>query len=207
MPHLDRCGGARSPEGVQTMKWDLSNKALRSEFLATVERLSGQNLSACQQCGKCSGGCPVLAELELSPNRVIRMVQLGLESDALGNETIWCCVGCGTCNGRCPMGLDVVRIMDTLRALAQRKDAVRPRGAARVWTFYQAFLDCVRQFGRLSEVGLMGSYNVNSGRLFTNMLKAPWFFLKGKVGLSPHKIKRLDRLQRVFQRIEEIEGR
>ena len=64
----------------------------------------------------------------------------------------------------------------------------------------------MRQFGRLSEVGLMGSYNIGSGHLFTNVAKAPWFFIRGKVGISPHKIKRLDRLERVFQRIEEIEG-
>ena len=61
----------------------------------------------------------------------------------------------------------------------------------------------MREYGRLSEVGQMGTFNMNSGRLFANMAKAPWFFLKGKVSLSPHKIKRIDRLQRVFQRIED----
>jgi len=188
------------------MKWDISDKALASDFLRTVETLSGQNLSDCYQCGKCTGGCPVLADLALSPNRVLRMVQLGLEDEALGNETVWCCAACGTCNSRCPMGVDIVRVFDVLRALAQRRGVAPPNSAARVWTFYRAFLDCVREFGRLSEVALMGSYNVNSGRLWTNMVKAPWFFLKGKVSLSPHKIRRIDRLHRVFQRIEEMEN-
>ncbi len=187
------------------MKWELSDKALHSDFRRTVEELSGQNLSDCYQCGKCSGGCPVIPELELSPNRVIRMAQLGLREDALTNETIWHCAACGTCNGRCPMGIDVVGIMDTLRTLAENEK--RPRGGARVWTFYRSFLDCVRQFGRLSEIALMGSYNINSAHLFTNVIKAPWFFLKGKVSLSPHTIRRIDRLQRVFKQIEEIEGR
>jgi len=189
------------------MKWDLSDKALHSDFLAEVEELSGQNVSACYQCGKCSGGCPVLADLEMTPNRVIRMVQLGMAENVLRNETVWCCVACGTCNGRCPMNIDIVSIMDTLRSLALRREVELPRAASRVWAFYRAFLDCVREFGRLSEVGLMGGYNINSGRLFTNMMKAPWFFLKGKVSLAPHKIKRTDRLQRVFQRVEEIEGK
>ena len=53
----------------------------------------------------------------------------------------------------------------------------------------------------------MGGYNINSGRLWTNMIKAPWFFLKGKVALSAHKVRQIDRLQRVFKRIEEIEGK
>ncbi len=187
------------------MKSDLTNKALHSDFRHTVEELSGQNLGDCYQCGKCSGGCPVLPDIEISPNRIIRMVQLGLEDDVLGSEIIWYCTACGTCNGRCPMGIDIVRIMDTLRSLT--RDMRHPRGSFEVWTFYQAFLDCVRQFGRLSEIGLMGGYNINSGRLLTNMAKAPWFFMKGKLSLSPHTIKRTDRLQRVFQRIKEIEGK
>ena len=186
------------------MKWELSDKALQSDFRRTVEQLSGQNISDCYQCGKCSGGCPVLPDVELSPNRVLRMVQLGIE-DVLSCETIWTCSVCGTCNGRCPMGIDIVRVMDTLRHLAQR--ANHPGGVSEVWTFYRSFLDCVREFGRLSEIGLMGGYNINSGRLLTNMVKAPWFFMKGKVSVFPHTIKRIDRLHRVFNRIEEIEGK
>jgi len=188
------------------MKWDLSDKALHSDFRHAVEERSGQNLSTCYQCGKCSSGCPVLPDLDLSPNRVLRLVQLGLDDEALRNETVWCCAACGTCNSRCPMGVDIVRIIDTLRGMAIQQGIERPATAERVWTFYEAFLDSVRQFGRLSEVALMGGYNINSGRLWTNMVKAPWFFLKGKVSLTAHKIRRIDRLQRVFRRVQEIEG-
>ena len=189
------------------MKWDLSDKALNSDFRHAVEATSGQGLSDCYQCGKCSGGCPVFPDLDLSPNRVLRLVQLGLEDEALHNETVWCCVACGTCNTRCPMNVDIVRVMDTLRAMAQRRGIEPPASAARVWAFYRSFLDCIEEFGRLGEIALMGSYNINSGRLFTNMAKAPWFFLKGKVALSPHKIKNIGRLQRVFKRVAEAEAR
>jgi len=189
------------------MKWDLTDKALHAEIQHTVEELSGQNISSCYQCGKCSGGCPVAVARDVSPNRVIRMVQMGLEDEVLGCEAVWCCVACGTCVGRCPMGIDIVRIMDTLRALALQRKYKPPAVAARVWTFYWSFLDCVRRFGRLTEVGLMGSYNMNSGKLFTNVDKAPWFLLRRKIGISPHKIARSDRLERVFRRIEEIEGK
>lgn len=187
------------------MKWDLTEKAQATASTDSVEALSGQNVSACSQCGKCSGGCPVLPDLDLSPNRVIRLVQLGLAEEAMRSETVWCCTACGTCSGRCPMGIDLARIMDALRSLAEGRRVRLPKAAARVWTFYRAFLDSVREYGRLSEVALMGGYNINSGRPMTNMNKAPWFFLKGKVSLSPHTIRRVDRMQRVFERIQRIE--
>lgn len=189
------------------MKWTLADKALHSEFAKEVERRSGQNISHCYQCGKCSGGCPVLGDLKISPNRVIRLVQLGLEQEALSNETVWCCAGCGTCTGRCPMNVDIVRIMDSVREIAEERGTELPEYARRVWTFYRSFLDSVKEYGRLSEVALMGSYNINSGRLFTNVNKAPFFLLKGKIGLTPHKIKKIERLQRVFQKIEELESK
>ena len=187
------------------MKWALEDKALDSEFLRIVERLSGENVSACYQCGKCSAGCPVLPDVELSPNRVMRLVQLGLEQSALDNDMIWSCAGCGTCTSRCPEGIRVGRVLDALRAVAERRGIVSAPGATQVRTFYRAFLDCVRDFGRNSEVGLMGAYNISSGRLFTNVVKAPWFLLKSKISFTAHKVRRLDRIGRVFKRIDEIE--
>ena len=189
------------------MKWDLSDRALQSDFVHAVEDMCGQNVSACYQCGKCSGGCPVLADVEPSPNRVIRMVQLGLEEDALHNELIWCCTACGICSSRCPMGIDLARVMDALRALAEQRGIEPPAEGFAVWTFYRAFLDSVRQFGRLNEVALMQGFNMNSGRVFANLRKAPWFLVKGKVALLPHRIKHIARLERVFQRVEKMEDR
>ena len=49
------------------MRTDLTDKALHSEFRRKVEALSGQNLSDCYQCGKCSAGCPVQPDVEVSP--------------------------------------------------------------------------------------------------------------------------------------------
>jgi len=103
------------------------------------------------------------------------------------------------------MGIDIVRIKDVLRSMT--KNIHYGRGSLEAWTFYEAFLDCVRNFGRLTEIGLMGGYNINSGWILTNVKKAPWFIMRNKLGISPHTIKRIDRLQRVFKRIEEIEGK
>jgi heterodisulfide reductase subunit C len=54
------------------------------------------------------------------PNQVIRMVQLGLEEDALGSDTIWVCASCLMCQGRCPRGVDLAKVMEALRAIRLR---------------------------------------------------------------------------------------
>ena len=189
------------------MKWVLSDKSRVDSFVAQVERLSGQNVSDCYQCGKCSGGCPVVADTDMAPNQVIRQVQLGMKQDALTNELVWSCAGCYTCSSRCPEGVDTARIIDAVRAIAIHEDVSLNGGAAAVRTFYRAFLDSVRDFGRLSEVGLMGGYNINSGRFWTNMAKAPWFLLKGKISVTAHTVSKLDRLRRVYERINELDSK
>jgi heterodisulfide reductase subunit C len=147
----------------------------------------------------------MLPEVNVSPNRVIRMTQLGHEEAALNSDIIWNCAACGTCTGRCPKNIDVGRILDALRAIALHRRAFRAPGATEVRTFYQAFLQCVRAFGRNSEVGLMAAYNISSGRLWTNVVKAPWFLLKTKISFTAHTVKRLDRMERAFQRVEAID--
>jgi heterodisulfide reductase subunit C len=189
------------------MKWNLSKQAEDGRFIALVEHISGQNVSECYQCGKCSGGCPVVADTGLAPNRVIRQVQLGMVEDALSNDLVWGCAGCNTCTSRCPEGVDIARVIDAVRAIALNGNVSLPSRSDAVRTFYRAFLDSVRDFGRLSEVGLMGGYNINSGRFWTNMAKAPWFLFKGKIGVTAHKVKNLGRLERMYKRIEEIERR
>lgn len=106
------------------MRVGLSIKQTRGEFVKRVEEISGQDLLACNQCGKCSAGCPAVMAMDLLPNQVIRLVQLGLE-EALASETIWLCASCLTCLSRCPKGVDLPRIMEALRQLALRKEGDR----------------------------------------------------------------------------------
>jgi len=91
-----------------------------------VEELSGQNLLACYQCGKCSAGCPAISQMDLPPNQVIRYAQLGFTDELINSKTIWICASCLTCNVRCPKGINIAEIMEALRQvlLRQRKDHV-----------------------------------------------------------------------------------
>ena len=102
------------------MRVQISIDTVRGPFVRQVEEISGQNLLACNQCGKCSAGCPVVAVMDLLPSQAIRMAQLGMEEVLEGN-TIWVCASCLTCATRCPKGVDLPRVMEALRQIALRQ--------------------------------------------------------------------------------------
>jgi heterodisulfide reductase subunit C len=101
------------------MRTTISVNKVRSKFVRDVEEISGEDLLACNQCGKCSAGCPVAAAMDLLPSQVIRMAQLGME-EVLESPTIWICASCLTCVARCPKGVDLPRLMEALREISLR---------------------------------------------------------------------------------------
>ena len=106
------------------MRVQISIDTVRGPFVASVEEISGQDLLACNQCGKCSAGCPVVAAMDLLPSQVIRMAQLGME-DVLECNTIWICASCLTCVARCPKGVDLPRLMEALRQITLRRGVAK----------------------------------------------------------------------------------
>jgi len=104
------------------MRIELSSRKLRSEFVRKVVEISGQDLMLCYQCGKCSAGCPMGSAMDILPNQVLRLVQLGLEEDLAQTKTVWLCASCLTCTARCPKGVDLSRVMEAIRVLTLRKN-------------------------------------------------------------------------------------
>jgi heterodisulfide reductase subunit C len=102
------------------MRTTLSRKKIQSSFVKKVEKLSGQNLMACYQCGKCSAGCPVVSRMDILPNQIIRFAQLGLKEELLESEAIWTCASCMTCNVRCPKGINIAEVIEVLRQILLR---------------------------------------------------------------------------------------
>jgi heterodisulfide reductase subunit C len=106
------------------MRVQISIDKVRGPFVRQVEEISGQDLLACNQCGKCSAGCPIVAAMDLLPSQVIRMAQLGME-EVLESNTIWICASCLTCVTRCPKGVDLPRLMEALRQIALRQGVAK----------------------------------------------------------------------------------
>ena len=103
------------------MRIKISRSRLASGFLQKVEDISGQKIYACYQCGKCSAGCPMSDDMDILPNQIIRLVQMG-EDNVLDSKTIWLCASCFTCGVRCPRGIDISKVMEALRQLTLRKN-------------------------------------------------------------------------------------
>jgi len=112
------------PKHVQkhhTMRISISRDDVRNPLIKKIEEMSGQSVMACYQCGKCSAGCPMIESMDILPNQVIRLVQLGQIEDVIGSKTIWLCASCFSCSARCPKNIDLAKLMEALRLLLLRK--------------------------------------------------------------------------------------
>jgi len=128
--------------------------SISDELAREIKDFTGENVFSCFQCQKCSSGCPVSEYFDLAPNQLIRFIQLGLKEEVLRAQTLWLCAMCETCAVRCPHDINITKIMDYLRIVAQKEGKVSPLPKAVI--FNRAALRGVKIFGRMYELQLMG---------------------------------------------------
>ena len=171
-----------------------------AETLAQIiQREIGQNVFLCYQCVKCTSGCPLADHFDLTPNQVMRSVQLNHER-ALESKTIWLCAACQTCTTRCPQDLDIAGVMDALRIEAKRRGL--PPAIPEVDKFSTLFLRDIDLLGRLYEVGLMAGMNLVTGQLMKDMGMGLEMMKRRKLKLIPT----ITRPPKKVKRVEPAEG-
>jgi len=85
-----------------------------------IGTLSGEKINLCDQCGTCSGSCPMAMEMDINPSEIMKMVQMGM-NQILNSKAIWLCASCYTCEIRCPRGLDLSKVAEALRQIKLRQ--------------------------------------------------------------------------------------
>ena len=182
-------------------------------WLAEVEKKSGVKVSACYQCKKCSGGCPVTFAMDYLPNQILHMIQMGLKNEVLKSTTIWVCASCETCTTRCPNDIDIARIMDAMRTASLKSGLAA--GEKKVPVFHEAFLSSIRSKGRVYELGMIGQYTLKSGDATSKLksgslleeAKLGWqMFKKGKLRIFPQRIKGTGEIKKLFKKTKRGEG-
>ena len=181
---------------VETM--DSAGKVV-SSFLEEAAKKSGEDLSLCYQCLKCTAGCPTAPYMDIRPNNIIRMIQMGMKKEVLGSSAIWLCVYCQTCGTRCPNEIHIGILMDALREMAVEEGV--PAKERNIHLFHEAFIQSVRRGGRAHEVTMLMEYMLRSRDLMADSLfPGMILFLKGKFPLLPSFIKGKEEIKKIFEK-------
>lgn len=176
---------------------DSKGKAtIEARFGEQVEEESGTNVSRCYQCLTCSLGCPSAFAMDYLPHQIVRMVQLGLREQVLTSSTIWVCADCQTCATRCPNEVDLVKMMDVLRATSMREGFVRERAVA---DFHRIFLGNIRQWGRQHELSLIIKLKLKTKDFFSDLPSGMKMMLKGKLKPLPERFREIKKVRDIFK--------
>ena len=155
-------------------------------FADTVKARIGENINRCWQCVKCTAGCPLADQFDLTPNQVMRALQLN-DENVLASKTIWLCSSCYTCATRCPRGIDVTGVMDTLRIEAKKRGI--PPAVPEIPAFNALFMRLVAIFGRLPEALLMLAFNLVRGKPVHDAGLGWQLFRRGRLKLLPKFVR------------------
>ena len=100
-----------------------SHLSSETSLVHRLRAATGVTLALCDQCGACSGACPCVLDMDLTPCRLVRLAQtgfVGFDLRVLTSETIWQCTGCKACVHHCPHEVDLSLAMAFFRSEAER---------------------------------------------------------------------------------------
>ncbi len=169
-------------------------------FLHAVEEELGRKIASCFHCNKCSAGCPVAFAMDVQPNQVVRLTQMGLKDEVLRSATIWLCPSCETCVTRCPNQVDIPGMMDVLRQIAVREKA--PAADPAIPAFHSAFLSSVAKHGRVHDLGMLTTYKIKTrdgGSALKDAGLGWQMFKRGKLRLLPSKARHTQRIRAMLR--------
>jgi heterodisulfide reductase subunit C2 len=168
-----------------------------------IQEMSGEKISTCYQCEKCTNGCPMTFAMDIAPHQVMHLLQLGSSAEVLKSDTIWVCASCETCTARCPNEIDIAHVMDSLRQLSSHSGVKASQKSAPV--FHSVFLSNVKRLGRMHELSVAIDFALRSGGL-RGILKQSSLGIsmmrKGKMKLLPGRLSPGKEVKTIFRKSE-----
>lgn len=186
-----------NPEAVSTL--GSMNKPTDPAFKDAIRAMCGENVLSCYQCGECTAGCPAAFAMDIAPNQVMRMTQIGFADEVLGSSAIWLCAGCETCATRCPRGVALSKVMDACRQISVKEGMVT-KEQRNVLKMHEELLRQIQVFGRVHEISMIGAFKMRTGRFFDDVIAGIGMFLKGKLGLIPSIVKGRREVKGLFRK-------
>lgn len=179
----------------------MDNK-LDFSFQREVIQESKEDTRRCYSCGTCAAGCIFAPDMDYTPTQIMKAINLGYKDLCLNSKTIWICASCQTCTTRCPQDIDIAKVIDTLRIISLR-EGIKPK-IAEVPNFHKTFLQNIRLFGRLYELGLIMMLKLKTRDFLKDVNLGMKMFKKGKIKLLP-SISNILEINRMFSRINKKE--
>ncbi|MHB8160229.1 MAG: 4Fe-4S dicluster domain-containing protein [Thermoleophilia bacterium] len=167
--------------------------------VADIERRSGERVSACNQCGRCTSTCTGSFAFDYPPHRIMRLLQLGQVDEVLNSRTAQLCFDCMTCSTRCPMNIDVANIIEHSKMIADERGIEGDEKDVRL--FRLAFLQNVRRHGRLHEARLLAWINLRGFKPFNDLELVPLVLRKKKIHIVPPRIRNRRQIHRIFREV------
>jgi heterodisulfide reductase subunit C len=175
----------------------LSNQGIK-RVQADVRSHTEVNYNCCFQCKTCANACPFLDAMDIHPNVVLRLLQLGMDQPALESSTIWVCVGCNTCCDSCPMAIDIPSVMDALRQLAlEKKVAIKEPD---ILNFHRQVIDSIKKYGRTHKLEIMMRYKLVKREYLQDIGLGVTMLKKRKLDLMPKKVKDINAIENIFKK-------
>lgn len=162
------------------------------------------HLEMCIQCGTCGGSCPVAQDMDHTPRMLFAMLRAGMREEVLSSNTPWICVSCYHCVVRCPQEVHIADVMYTLKSMAVGAKLYSDSTAP---DFSQTFVDMVEMYGRSYEFGLASRHYLKHFPLRLPSMTPMGFGMltKGRMSMTPKKIKNMDQLKTILHRAKELE--
>jgi len=182
-------------------------KSFVEEVAATP---GGEHIRACIQCGICTGSCPMAAEMEYPPRKIISLIRADMRDEVLSSSSMWYCLSCYMCSCRCPRGVKPTELAHALESLATKHN-FRVK-ETRTPAMYQSFVSSIRANGRVHELGMMVRFYLS---ILPDLLTQPLATIKmlpmalnllrhHRMPLKPHRPKGREELKQILQKFTEV---